>query len=144
MIRLVTVLGLCSLIVSLGLTAPTPAIVIERAWAQPNPPVVANGAAYLTITNTTATADRLLRISGERAKLIELHESLEDNGVMKMRHRKEGIMVSVSQALRLEPGGLHIMLMGLTQPLQSGESFPLILHFEHAGEVLVNINVKQR
>jgi len=112
---------------------------IEGAWARPNPPVVPNGAAYLTIHNEGANTRQLLNVSGQIASRIEIHESYTEQGVMKMRHLAEGIRIEPGTAAHLQPGGLHIMLMGLRAPLAEGESFELTLHFDNDIALLTTV-----
>jgi hypothetical protein len=114
---------------------------VEQAWARSNPPVVPNSAAYMVIHNSGAQQERLLGVSGTVAKRIELHESYMENGVMKMRHQDQGLVIPGAASLTLKPGGLHVMLMGLHEPLQLGQSFTLTLQFEHAGQQTVVVTV---
>ena len=116
---------------------------IEQAWARPNPPVVPNGAAYLTIHNDSTEDRTLLSAAGTIAQRIELHESVIQNNITTMRHRDQGIVIPAGTTLRLEPGGLHIMLMGLKHPLEQGQSFELILYFDGAETVAVNVTVSE-
>ena len=109
---------------------------LERAWARPNAPVVPTGAVYLLIYNDGTSARQLLKVSSQIATRVELHESFNQDNVMKMRHRADGISIAPSTVARLEPGGLHIMLMGLSQPLSAGQTFQLTLQFD-ADETLV-------
>lgn len=117
------------------------AIQIEDAWARESPPTVSNGAAYLTLINAGKDTDRLLSASGDVAKTIELHTHLMDNNVMRMR-RIDAIEVAPGEPTVLRPGGLHIMLIDLKQPLVAGQAFPLKLRFEKAGEIPVEISVR--
>jgi copper(I)-binding protein len=118
-------------------------IEIEGAWARPTAGRPQNGAAYLTITNHGAEPDRLLGAEGEIARLIDLHQHrIDPDGVARMRP-VEGIELPPGETVRLEPGGLHVMLMGLAKPLRAGASFPLHLVFERAGEVEVEVAVEQ-
>ena len=91
------------------------------------------GVVYLTVTDTGAP-DRLLGVSTPVAERAELHESFTQGGVMKMRPA-DAAPVAPNKPLRLVPGGYHIMLMGLKQPLKEGDTFPITLKFQHAGEV---------
>jgi copper(I)-binding protein len=70
----------------------------------------------------------------------ELHTHLNDNGVMKMRQIPD-IPVEAGATVKLQPGGLHIMLMDLKQPLKEGDKIPMTLRFEKAGEVKVDVHV---
>lgn len=115
-------------------------IKVEDAWAWASPPTVTNAAAYMTLVNTGKETDRLVGASGEVAGIVELHTHLMEGGMMKMRPL-EAIEVSPGEATVLRPGGLHIMLIGLKKPLAAGETFPLRLHFEKAGEIGVEVTV---
>ena len=85
--------------------------------------------------------DKLVSASSPVAELVELHTvGLDNSGVMRMR-RVEAIEVAPEAATRLEPGGLHIMLIGLDGPLIQGDQFPLTLTFEIAGDLEVLVAV---
>lgn len=123
------------------LAAEPGAIQIETPWARESPPAAANGAAYMTLVNTGREVDRLLSASGEVAETVELHTHLMENNVMKMR-KVEAIEVAPGEPTALRPGGLHIMLIGLKQPLAAGQTFPLTLRFEKAGAASVQVTVR--
>ena len=112
---------------------------VSGAWARATPPGVSVGAAYLTITGGS-TSDHLVGASTARASMVQLHTVEESDGVAAMR-QVEGVAVPAGKQVVLAPGGTHIMLMGLTGPLVSGETFPLDLRFEKAGVQTVQINV---
>ncbi|HYQ92489.1 MAG TPA: copper chaperone PCu(A)C, partial [Candidatus Competibacteraceae bacterium] len=113
---------------------------IEQPWARETPPTVTNGAAYMTLLNRGDQPDRLLGVSGEVAKTIELHTHLMEGGQMKMRP-VAAIEVKPGEPTVLKPGGLHIMLIDLKQPLVAGQHFPLTLNFEKAGKIPVEVTV---
>lgn len=98
------------------------------------------GAGFLIIRNSGA-ADRLLSASTPVAGRTELHTMLRDGDVMRMR-QVEAISVPANGAVTLAPGGLHVMLIGLTRPLAVGESVPLTLVFERAGTVTLDLAVR--
>lgn len=118
-------------------------LVIENAWARANPPVVPNSAVYLTIQNRGAAADRLLHVESEVAKMLEIHHTLTENNMTTMKAMHEGVPVPAGSAVVLAPGGLHIMLMGLAQALAGGDTFRLDLHFEKAGPLSVEVEVRE-
>jgi hypothetical protein len=122
------------------LAAEPPAVRVEQPWARPTPPTVTNGAAYLTLVNQGKQADRLLGVTGDVARTIELHIHVEEGGVMKMRP-VEAIEVKPGESVVLKPGGLHIMLVELKQPLVEGQRFKLLLNFEQAGKIPVDVHV---
>jgi periplasmic copper chaperone A len=109
-------------------------LVIERPWARES--VTRTGAVYLTVRNDGDADDRLTGISTEIADRAELHASVVEDGVMRMRP-VEALEIPAQGEAVLEPGGLHVMLVGLRAPLEEGGSFPLRLVFEGAGEIEV-------
>jgi copper(I)-binding protein len=113
---------------------------VSGAWARATPPGVSVGAAYLTITGGS-TSDRLVGATTDRASMVQLHTVEESNGVAAMR-QVDGVAVPAGKQVALAPGGTHIMLMGLNGPLLAGETFPLQLRFENAGEQVVQVAVR--
>jgi copper(I)-binding protein len=97
-------------------------------------------AAYVTIVSPTA--DRLTAVSSPVAKKVELHTMSMEGGVMRMRPLA-AIDIPAGQTGTLSPGGMHIMLLGLTQPLREGQSFPLTLSFDHAGPRQVTVAIEK-
>jgi len=114
---------------------------VEQVWSRATPNGANVGAGYLRLTNTGSAPDRLLNGSTDIANRIEVHEMAMDNGVMKMRALSDGLTLAPGQSVDLKPGGYHLMLMGLKQPLKEGASFSGTLKFEKAGEVPVTFNV---
>lgn len=115
-------------------------LAIDEAWARttiPNRP----GAAFVTIRNHGESDDRLIGARSPSAARAELHSTIMEDGVMKMR-KVETIPVPPGAVAELKPGGLHIMLFELASPLTEGEKFPLTLTFEKAGEIAVMVKVK--
>jgi periplasmic copper chaperone A len=110
-------------------TLPTQ-IQVQDAWARATPGKAENGAAYLTIVSPVA--DRLTEVSTPVAKKAEVHTMTMEGGVMKMRPLGE-VELPANQPVTLKPGGIHIMLTGLTRHLKPGETFPLTLSFDKAG-----------
>ena len=86
--------------------------------------------------------DRLLSGSTEAAKKVEIHEMAVIDGVMTMRPVQEGLAIGAGQTVKFVPGGLHLMLVGLTAPLKQGDLIQLSLKFENAGEIVVPFEVK--
>ena len=99
------------------------------------------GVVYLTITDTGAP-DRLTGASSPVAAKATLHESTDDHGVMKMRP-VAALPVQPGKPVKLAPGGYHIMLEGLKQPLQPGETFPVTLTFANAGTITATATVQK-
>ena len=76
---------------------------------------------------------RLVAASSPVAGVAEIHEMVMQDNVMKMR-RVDGIALGKGKPLELKPGGYHVMLMDLKQPLKAGEQVPLTLTFEGAAK----------
>lgn len=107
-------------------------------WARAT--VGKNGAAYIDLKNTADAGDKLVAVESSVAKRAALHTHMMADGVMKMRP-VDDVPLPAGESVVLEPGGLHIMLMGLKAPLKEGTSFPLFLTFEKAGTVGINVKV---
>ena len=100
-----------------------------------------NGAGFMTIRNTGAQPDRLLSASTPIARVVELHTHIREGDVMRMRPVAD-IPLPAGETVRLRPGGLHVMLIGLNEPLRQGAEVPLTLRFERAGEVRVMLAIE--
>ena len=114
---------------------------IQDPWARPTPPNAKTGAGYFRVTNNGAAADQLLSASSQIASHVEIHRQILDGTVMRMR-RVDVIDIAPGQTLTFEPGGYHVMFIGLTQPLTEGDAFPMKVIFQDAG--LAEISVKVR
>ena len=115
---------------------------VENAYARSSGMGAISGAAFMVLTNTGAEDDRLVAARADVAERVEIHTHIEDaNGVMRMVEVEDGIAVAAGESHALKRGGDHIMFMGLKAPFVDGETFPVTLVFERAGEVVVDITV---
>lgn len=114
---------------------------IGHPYARATVPGQPTGAGYLKLENAGKNADRLLSASADVSKTVELHSMSMDGDVMRMRE-VGSIDLPADRAVELKPGGLHIMFIGLKAPLKVGDTFPLKLRFEKAGETTVTVNVE--
>lgn len=112
---------------------------VSNAWARASAGAATTGAAYFTLTDNTSN-DRLIGASTPVAGKAELHETRNENGVMQMR-AVPALPLEPGKTLTLAPGGYHVMLMDLKQPLKVGDSFPLTLTFEKARPITVQVKV---
>lgn len=116
-------------------------LVIEQPWARATIGTVRPGVAYLTIRNEGALPDRLLAIASEYAGSAEVHDTTTDaSGVTRMGPTGP-LAIGPGEEIVLAPGGKHLMLMQLNEPLVEGTRLPLTLHFEEAGKVAVDAPV---
>jgi periplasmic copper chaperone A len=117
-------------------------IVIDHPWARPTLGNVKNAAAYFMLDNKGKTADRLIGVKTDIAARAEIHETVMKDGYAKMAPLAEGLGVAAESVVALEPRGKHIMLFGVKQKLEAGQSFPLTLVFEKQGEVAVVVKIE--
>ncbi|MBC7993150.1 MAG: copper chaperone PCu(A)C [Rhizobacter sp.] len=116
------------------------AIEIGHPYARATAPGQPSGGGYLSLSNAGAN-DRLVSASAEVSKSVELHTMSMEGDVMRMR-QVDAIEVPAGKKVELKPGGLHMMFIGLKAPLKQGDTFPLKLKFEKAGEVTVQVSVE--
>lgn len=97
-------------------------------------------AVYFTLENRGSDAVRLVGLRTERARSAVLHQTVTVEDVTKMQD-VAAIEIPPGGSLELQPGGSHVMLMGLAAPLKKGESFQMTLTFDGSGEMTVDIPV---
>ena len=139
------ILGALLLVLSAAglLHAQTPgqgSIAVEHPWARATPGGAKTGATYMILTNSSGSADRLLRATTPVATSVQFHKVTEENGVSRMRELPT-IDVAPGAKIVLKPGDMHVMLVGLKQPLKEGQTFPLTLEFEKSGKVELVVSV---
>lgn len=115
-------------------------IEVEHAWSRSTIGAGRPGVVYLSIRNTGSTDDALIGMATPIAGMPMLHETVVSDGIASMPHTMS-MPVPAGQTAALAPGGFHGMLMGLTQALKKGDSFPLTLTFETAGDVKLTVDV---
>ena len=114
---------------------------IDHPFARATPPGAKTGGVFVSVENTGTQSDRLLGVSSPVAGVAELHQMSVDAGVMRMRG-VAALEVRPGETLELKPGGYHVMLSGLRQPLKVGDRFPMTLTFQNAGAVEVSVWVE--
>jgi periplasmic copper chaperone A len=118
-------------------------VTIEHPWARPTAGNTGLGAAYFVLKNGGAQPEVLKSVSSPGADIAQIHENINENGVMKMRP-VEGLKIPPGGTVALEPGGYHVMLIGLKHDLEEGHSLPLKLTFAHAGSVDVEVKIEKK
>lgn len=118
-------------------------LVIHHPWTRATPPKAMAAGGFAAIENTGSDDDRLISVSTPVAGRAEIHEMAVNNGVMTMRQSENGFAVPAGATSEMKPGGFHMMLMDLKQPLVEGEKVPVTLTFEKAGEVTVELAVEK-
>ena len=139
-------------LLALWLVAWTPAtaadfriadLIVAQLRSHPTAPAAAVGVVYFSVTNAGHRLDRLLTISSPIARAVEIHESRNVDGMMQMR-AVDALECPPGVTVKSEPGGLHVMLLGLSRPLTVGMEFPMTLHFQYAGMLLIRVQVSAR
>ena len=111
---------------------------ISAPWARATPKGATTGAAYMTITNTGKTPDKVACVSSDASAECQIHTMTMDNGVMQMRPVEGGLEIKPGETVTLKPGGLHVMLVTLKHPLEQGNSVKAMLKFDTAGTVEID------
>jgi periplasmic copper chaperone A len=107
---------------------------VDTPWARASIGTARPGVAYVTFRNTGDQLEELVDISTPAAARPEVHAMTEADGVMKMRPAGP-LELPPGAEVHLEPGGMHIMLKELRQPLEEGESIPITFTFRQAGDI---------
>ncbi|MCC7166510.1 MAG: copper chaperone PCu(A)C [Rhodospirillales bacterium] len=115
-------------------------ISVEGAFARASAGNAKNGAAFMTLTNASSQADRLLAAKAGISRAVELHNVVKKGEVMAMTP-VEAIPVPAQGRTELKPGSYHVMFLDLADSLKEGTGFPLTLQFEKAGTVTIQVPV---
>ena len=128
------------LLISTAAAQAEPHAEATQAWARATPPGMTMGVVYLTLQSHED--DQLVGASTPIATKVEMHESRMSEGVMSM-HPLTTVAIPRGSAVHFEPAGKHFMLIGLSKPLQVGETFPFTLKLAKAGTLTVTVNVRK-
>jgi len=126
LIRIAFTLGAA---LALSASAADGKIVVSDPYIRLAPPGAPAIAAYMVIKNPGVTDRRLVKAASPIARSVELHEHRQENNVMRMRAVRD-IAIKAGGQTELEPGGYHLMLIGLNKPLKEGESVVITLRFD--------------
>lgn len=114
---------------------------IERPWIRATAPGAKVAAGYMTLRNKSPQPDRLVGATSEAAGAVQTHVHIKDGDILRMREVK-GYDIPAKGSFELRPGGAHLMLLNLKQPLKEGDRVAVTLKFERAGEVKVDFHVE--
>lgn len=106
-------------------------LTIVDVRARPAPLAGGTGAVYFTVLNGLDTDVQLTSAASPAAKVVETHETIDEGGVMKMIPLPEGYPIPAGEALILQPGGKHIMLIDIVEPLEPGDEIGLTVNFDN-------------
>ena len=134
---------------------PQPDIQVQGAWARPSMGITpgaqaadsttsasATSAVYFEMRNAGQLADSLIGARTDVARVIEIHRSTMQDGIMRMRRHDE-VAIAPGRSVILKPGDYHLMLIGLNRDLAPGDRFMVTLVFAQTGEQDVDVEVRQ-
>jgi len=123
-----------------GCAAPaTQGVEARDGWMRPAAQG-GNGAVYLVVRS--ASADEITSVSSDVAEAVEMHQSTMSGDVMEM-HPLHSVELEAGKDVTFEPGGLHIMLIGLKQDINPGDETQITLHFRNAPDLPVSVAVQE-
>lgn len=117
-------------------------IVISSARVLPPFPGRDTAAGYMSITNHSQSDDKLISVTSPISGAVEIHNHIEDNGVMKMR-QVDGIMLKAGETVELKPGSFHLMMFKANLP-EDQKDVSLTLNYEKAPSVTMIVPVEGR
>lgn len=129
------ILSIIATVVALPLYAAN--LKVENAWARATAPGQPVGGAFMKLTSDTNA--QLVGASSPVAGRVQVHMMKMQDGVMIMREVKS-LSLPKGKTVELAPGGYHIMLMELKQPLKAGEHVPITLKVK-AGKKIQSVEV---
>lgn len=100
-----------------------------------------SGAAFMLLENHRKVDCTLSDVASDAAERVELHSNIEVDGVMKMQPMKDGLTIPAEGEHRLQRGGDHVMMMGLKEPLEDGQTVRMVLDFGDCGTEEIEIPV---
>jgi hypothetical protein len=143
LLQLATALSLtiASILAIAAVRAAGGEVEVREAFSRASIGQATSGVVYLELVNHASGPDRLMTVSTPVAARTDLHMIERDGDIVKMR-RLETLTIPPGETLAFSPGGAHIMLSGLKAPLREGDRFDLILQFEAAGEITIEVPVR--
>ncbi len=117
-------------------------LTISHVWGKPN--YGPNGAAYFILKNNGPKARHLIAASSPLSDRVELHTHIKEDGVMKMRKMKDGVIIKPGETIHFKPAGNHIMLLGMKEKLKPGASYDIQLKFKDGTTQALKVSVKDK
>ncbi len=115
-------------------------IEINNAWVRPAGKGM-NSALYFELKNSSANSDELFKVSSNAAELVQLHKTVNKNGLMEMKEIKS-LKINGNQTIKFAPGGYHVMLIKLKKDLKTGNKIGFKFYFKKAGIIKADAVVK--
>ncbi len=119
------------------------AISIHHPIIKTTPPGITNSAAYFTIVNNGEKDITLVNVASDSAKLVEMHEHIKHNGTFRMQ-KMEPLTIPAKGKANFEPGGNHIMFIGVTKPIENGDKIDITLSFDDGSQKTITTVAKKQ
>jgi len=128
-------------LIATSLKAQDP-VVLSEGWIRAAPPTSNVRAGYVVIHNPSHQGVRILSASSPHFRGVEFHQTVLEDGMMRMRAQSE-LQIAAGGTLRMQPGGVHLMLFEPTKPLVVGEELTLDFHLYDGQRVSTLLTVKR-
>ncbi len=139
---MVLAFGLLVLCGSAAVGGAADGVAVTDPYVRAVPPGQPNSALFMAVTNNSSMDRVLVAAESPAAGVVELHTHINDNGMMRMR-RVEKIDLPVGKTVMLQPGGLHVMLIGLKQGLVPDQKVSITLLFDDGGKKVLSVPVRK-
>jgi len=126
-----------------SLLKSAPRIHVEDAWSRPTAGEDGVGVVYLSLINDGDVPDRLIGVRSAVCESAEIHRTFRDGDSMRMAPVEGGVEIPARGRFAFEPGGYHVMLVGLQEGLQVGDRFELVLDFEESSRLTLTSHVRR-
>jgi copper(I)-binding protein len=115
---------------------------VTDAWIKNLPPAVPMRAGYMQLMNHDANTATIVSISSNAFKKVEIHQTINNDGVMSM-HPIKSLVLEANGMVSLKPGGMHLMLMKPTRELKIGDEVEIVLQFDNDSSQVILMTVKK-
>jgi len=115
---------------------------VSDAWIKNLPPAIPMRAGYMQLMNHDANTTTIVSISSDAFKKIEIHQTMNIDGVMSM-HSIKSLILEANEMASLKPGGMHLMLMKPTRELKIGDEIKIELQFDNDSSQVIIMTVKK-
>ena len=140
--KLLSTIAFVLLVLNQNLFAAGNDVNIIDPYVRAVPPGQNVSAAFLQLENTSAETRTITNAVSSISRVVELHSHVHENGMMKMR-RVDSIEIPANGKTVLEPGGLHIMLIGLHKPLKLDQKVSITLEFKNGSSQTIEAPVRK-
>ena len=101
-----------------------------------------NTAMYMSIQNDSTVGDELVKVSSDIAEAVEMHKTIIDNNGAMQMSPVSSVLLEPDAEVIFEPGGLHVMFIGLKQDLKAGDKVEVTIHFKNREDMILTVPVQ--